>query len=53
LELQLDQVSSPELADPDQLLRLDHVASLLADCRSLLEEPAAFVNPHEDEALAA
>jgi uncharacterized membrane protein YccC len=53
LELQLDQISSPEAADPDQLLRLDHVASLLADCRSLLEEPAAFVNPHEDEALAA
>jgi hypothetical protein len=29
------------------------VASLLADCRSLLEEPAGFVNPHEDEAMAA
>ena len=53
LELQLDQVSSAEPPDPDQLLRLDHVASLLADCRSLLEEPAGFVNPHEDEPLAA
>jgi len=38
LELQLDRVAAEPEPDPEDLLRLDRVASLLADCRSLLEE---------------
>ena len=39
LQLQLDQVGGQPEADPDDLLRLDKVSALLADCRSLLEQP--------------
>lgn len=59
MELQLDQVSFVETPDPEELSRLDHVETLLADCRSLLqdgmseEEVPASVNPHEDEFMAA
>jgi len=38
IELQLDRVAAEPDADPEDLLRLDRVAILLADCRSLLEE---------------
>ena len=41
LELQLDRVAAEPEPDPEDLLRLDRVASLLADCRSLLEEEPA------------
>ena len=43
LELQLDRVAAEPEPDPDDLLRLDRVASLLADCRSLLDEDAQAV----------
>lgn len=39
IQLQLDQVGAEQQADSEDLARLDNVASLLADCRSLLEEP--------------
>lgn len=38
LELQLNRVAADPEPDPEDLLRLDRVANLLADCRSLLEE---------------
>ena len=41
MQLQLDQLGAEQQADSEDLLRLDNVASLLADCRSLLEEPIA------------
>ena len=59
MELQLDQVSVGETPDPEELSRLDHVETLLADCRSLLEDGAseeevpASLNPHEDDLMAA
>ena len=60
LELQLDRVAAEPEPDPEDLLRLDRVASLLADCRSLLNEPleetpAAFdgYGEHPDLGLAA
>lgn len=59
MELQLDQISVVEAPDPEELTRLDHVETLLADCRSLLEdsveveEAPALVNPHVDESMAA
>jgi hypothetical protein len=40
MELQLDRLAAEPEADPDDLQRLDRVASLLADCRMLLEEDA-------------
>ena len=39
MQLQLDQAGVQPEADPDDLLRLDKVSALLADCRSLLELP--------------
>ena len=56
LELQLDRVSLAPEPDQEELRRLDHVASLLADCRSLLNEPleeapAAFNGYGEDPDL--
>lgn len=39
MQLQLDQAMGQPEADPDDLLRLDNVSALLADCRSLLEQP--------------
>ncbi|MFM2122217.1 MAG: hypothetical protein RLZZ589_654 [Cyanobacteriota bacterium] len=39
MQLQLDQAGVQPEADPDDLLRLDKVSALLADCRSLLEQP--------------
>jgi len=39
MQLQLDQGTGQPEADPDDLLRLDKVSALLADCRSLLEQP--------------
>ena len=48
LELQLDRVAAEPEPDPEDLLRLDRVASLLADCRSLLEEEPSAAQ-HEDE----
>lgn len=38
LELQLDRVVAEPEPDPEDLLRLDRVARLLADCRSLLDD---------------
>jgi len=38
LELQLDRIASEPEADPEDLDRLDRVATLLADCRNLLGE---------------
>jgi len=38
MELQLDRVAAEPQPDPDDLLRLDRVATLLADCRSLLDD---------------
>jgi hypothetical protein len=40
LELQIDQVAAEPEPDPEDLLRLDRVASLLADCRNLLDDDA-------------
>jgi hypothetical protein len=37
MQLQLDQMGAQPAADPDDLLRLDNVSALLADCRSLLD----------------
>ncbi|NDG23610.1 MAG: hypothetical protein EB126_07780, partial [Synechococcaceae bacterium WBB_10_009] len=37
MQLQLDHSGTPPEADPEDLLRLDKVSALLADCRSLLE----------------
>ncbi len=39
MQLQVDQLGGQPEADPDDLLRLDQVSALLADCRSLLEQP--------------
>jgi len=39
MQLQVDQGLGQPEADPDELLRLDNVSALLADCRSLLEQP--------------
>jgi hypothetical protein len=39
MQLQLDHSGTPPEADPEDLLRLDKVSALLADCRSLLELP--------------
>jgi uncharacterized membrane protein YccC len=39
MQLQLDQGMGQPEADPEDLLRLDRVSALLADCRSLLEQP--------------
>jgi hypothetical protein len=36
--LQLDRVAAKPEPDPDDRLRLDRVATLLADCRSLLDD---------------
>ena len=47
MQLQLDQGMGQPEADPDDLLRLDNVSALLADCRSLLEQPL------EDPAVTA
>ncbi len=38
LELQLDRVVAEPEPDPEDLLRLNRVARLLADCRSLLDD---------------
>ena len=38
LELQIDRLHAEPEPDEDDLRRLDHVASLLADCRSLLND---------------
>ena len=38
LELQLQRSSAEPEPDLEDLRRLDHVASLLADCRSLLDD---------------
>ncbi len=38
VELQLDRLAREPEPDQEELRRLDHVATLLADCRSLLEE---------------
>ena len=40
MELQLDRLAAEPEADPDDQQRLDRVASLLADCRTLLDEDA-------------
>ena len=55
MQLQLDQVGVQPEADPDDLLRLDNVSALLADCRHLLElpledspEPVAEPHWHDD-----
>ena len=40
MELQLNRLAAEPEADPDDLQRLDRVASLLADCRTLLDEDA-------------
>ncbi len=39
MQLQLDHSGTQPEADPEDLLRLDKVSALLADCRSLLELP--------------
>jgi uncharacterized membrane protein YccC len=39
MQLQLDQLGTEQQCDTEDLRRLDNVASLLADCRSLLDEP--------------
>lgn len=38
IELQLERLAAPEPADPEELNRLDQVASVLADCRALLAD---------------
>lgn len=59
LELQLNSLAAEPEPDQDELRRLDHVASLLADCRSLLDEASPSVETplnaglSEDEPLAA
>jgi uncharacterized membrane protein YccC len=54
VQLQLDRLPSPDQADPEDLQRLDHVASLLADCRSLLDDGStAEVPPLEEQQLYA
>ena len=39
MQLQLEQFEGSPQDDPEELRRLDNVSALLADCRSLLEEP--------------
>jgi len=46
MQLQLDQLEGDPQGDPEELRRLDNVSALLADCRSLLEEPMEL-NPSE------
>ena len=55
LELQLDRVAAEPEPDPDDLLRLDRVAALLADCRRLLDDASENdpVNDEEGQALLA
>jgi ABC-type transporter Mla subunit MlaD len=59
LELQLNSLAAEPEPDQDELRRLDHVASLLADCRSLLDDASPSVETplsaglSEDEPLAA
>jgi uncharacterized membrane protein YccC len=64
VELQLDRLVAEPEPDQEELRRLDQVASLLADCRSLLEDPEdSDQRPHpamdsfpvqtDDESLAA
>jgi uncharacterized membrane protein YccC len=45
LELQLDRIVAEPEADPEDLHRLDRVATLLADCRNLLGEDDADEHP--------
>lgn len=56
LELQLDRLTREPEPDQEELRRLDHVATLLADCRSLLEEEASdelAEQLEDDQPLAA
>ena len=45
LELQLERIAAEPDADPEDLYRLDRVATLLADCRNLLGEDEADEQP--------
>jgi len=52
MQLQVDQLGGQPEADPDDLRRLDQVSALLADCRSLLEQPMeGSETPSEAEPL--
>jgi uncharacterized membrane protein YccC len=63
LELQLERLSVEPEPDQEDLRRLDHVASLLADCRSLLGDDAeadhgqhdhsAHEHDHHEHGMAA
>ncbi len=49
VELQLDRLARDPEPDPDELRRLDDVATLLADCRSLLEEDMSAADDQQDD----
>lgn len=53
LELQLDRLCVEPEPDQDELRRLDHVATLLADCRSLLNDEADAGDDLDDQLMAA